>query len=103
RNSYSKTDTDATFMRMKEDHMRNGQLKAGYNLQVASNNQFVLGYELYPNPTDTRTLEPFLHTMVDAFQHLPDKIVGDSGYGSESNYEMIMDDYRSEEHTSELQ
>jgi len=93
RNSYSKTDTDATFMRMKEDHMRNGQLKAGYNLQVASNHQFVLGYDLYPNPTDTRTLEPFLHTMVEGFQHLPDKIVGDSGYGSESNYEMITDDY----------
>src|SRR5699024_11374305 len=50
RNSYSKTDTGATFMRMKEDHMRNGQLKAGYNLQVASNNQFVLGYDLSPNP-----------------------------------------------------
>lgn len=93
RNSYSKTDTDATFMRMKEDHMRNGQLKAGYNLQVASNHQFVLGYDLYPNPTDTRTLGPFLNTMVDTFQHLPEKIVGDSGYGSESNYEMIMDDY----------
>src|SRR5699024_2247208 len=93
RNSYSKTDTDATFMRMKEDHMRNGQLKAGYNLQVASSNQFVLGYELYPNPTDTRTLEPVLHTMVEAFQHLPDKIVGDCAYGIESNYDMIMDDY----------
>ena len=93
RNSYSKTDTDATFMRMKEDHMRNGQLKAGYNLQVASNHQFVLGYDLYPNPTDTRTLKPFLDTMLETFQHLPGKIVGDSGYGSESNYEMIMDDY----------
>src|SRR5690606_30375237 len=34
RNSYSKTDTDATFMRMKEDHMKNGQLKAGYNVQI---------------------------------------------------------------------
>ena len=93
RNSYSKTDTGATFMRMKEDHMRNGQLKAGYNLQVASNNQFVLGYDLYPNPTDTRTLAPFLNTMVEQFRHLPEKIVGDSGYGSEPNYEMILDDY----------
>ena len=33
RNSYSKTDPDATFMRMKEDHMQNGQLKPAYNLQ----------------------------------------------------------------------
>src|SRR5690625_483408 len=93
RNSYSKTDTGATFMRMKEDHMRNGQLKAGYNLQVASNNQFVLGYDLYPNPTDTRTLPPFLNTMRDQFGHLPEKIVADAGYGSEANYELIQDTY----------
>ncbi|CAM4156240.1 IS1182 family transposase [Lacicoccus alkaliphilus] len=93
RNSYSKTDPDATFMRMKEDHIRNGQLKAGYNLQVASNNQFVLGFALYPNPTDTRTLGPFLNTMLEQFQHLPEKIVADAGYGSEANYEMIEDDY----------
>ncbi|MHC5230107.1 hypothetical protein ACYSNW_17805 [Enterococcus sp. LJL99] len=31
-NSYSRTDTDTTFMRMKDDPMRNGQLKAGYAL-----------------------------------------------------------------------
>ncbi len=42
RNSFSKTDTDATFMWMKEDHMKNGQLKPGYNLQIATENQFVL-------------------------------------------------------------
>ena len=93
RNSYSKTDHDATFMRMKDDHMQNGQLKAGYNLQIATSNQFVLGFDIYPNPTDTRTLKPFLHTMLEAFRHLPEKIVADAGYGSESNYEMIMDDY----------
>src|SRR5699024_6172925 len=68
--------------------MRNGQLKAGYNLQVASNNQFVLGFDLYPNPTDTRTLPPFINTMLEQFRHLPEKIVGDAGYGSEANYEM---------------
>ncbi|MGQ7323031.1 IS5/IS1182 family transposase, partial [Streptococcus suis] len=51
RNSYSKTDHDATFMRMKEDHMKNGQLKPGYNLQLGTNSQFVLAYGLYPNPT----------------------------------------------------
>ncbi|HEM3636818.1 TPA: transposase, partial [Streptococcus suis] len=55
RNSYSKTDHDATFMRMKEDHMKNGQLKPGYNLQVGTNSQFALAYGLFPNPTDTRT------------------------------------------------
>jgi transposase len=41
RSNYSKTDEDATFMRMKEDHMRNGQLKPGYNLQLSSNNQYI--------------------------------------------------------------
>lgn len=68
RNSYSKTDHDATFMRMKEDHMRNGQLKAGYNIQAATYQQFVLGYDIFPNPTDARTFEPFLTTMLDRFK-----------------------------------
>ena len=43
RNSYSKTDPDATFMRMKEDHMRNGQLKPGYNVQIGTENCFEIG------------------------------------------------------------
>jgi len=50
RNSFSKTDNDATFMRMKEDHMKNGQLKAAYNLQIATENQFVLHYDVFSNP-----------------------------------------------------
>ena len=49
RNSFSKTDHDTTFMRMKEDHMKNGQLKPGYNLQIATNSQFVLSYDLFQN------------------------------------------------------
>ena len=53
---------DATFMRMKEDHMKNGQLKAGYNLQIATENQFVLHYDVFSNPTDTKTLLPLLET-----------------------------------------
>src|SRR5699024_11341933 len=59
RNSYSKTDHDATFMRMKDDYMRNGQLKAGYNVQLATEGQYALAYDVFPNPTDTRTLIPF--------------------------------------------
>lgn len=81
RNSYSKTDTDATFMRMKDDHMMNGQLKAGYNIQIGTENQFVLNYDIFPNPTDTRTLKPF----IESFHHLPKRIVADAGYGSEEN------------------
>ena len=59
RNSFSKTDHDATFMRMKEDYMLNGQLKPGYNIQLATENQFALAYDCYPNPTDIRTFIPF--------------------------------------------
>ena len=58
RNSYSKTDHDATFMRMKEDAMNNGQTKPGYNLQIATEDQFITDFALFPNPTDTLTLIP---------------------------------------------
>lgn len=81
RNSFSKTDTDATFMRMKEDHMKNGQLKAAYNLQIATENQFVLHYDVFSNPTDTKTLLPFLET----YPHDLKTVVADAGYGSEEN------------------
>ena len=94
RNSFSKTDHDATFMHMKEDHMRNGQLKPGYNIQAATSNQYVIDFALYPNPTDFRTLDPFLGQMkarnlLDKF----DNIVADAGYGSEYNYAMLEDKY----------
>ena len=60
RNSYSKTDTDATFMHMKDDHMRNGQLKPGYNVQFAVNSGFITGIGVFSNRTDFGTLIPFL-------------------------------------------
>ena len=91
RNSYSKTDHDATFMRLKEDPMRNGQTKPAYNLQIMTNSQFVLGYELMQNPTDTRTLIPFLKQL-DQNGVLGKDIVADAGYGSESNYKYIEDE-----------
>ncbi|EFS03617.1 IS1272-like transposase [Listeria seeligeri FSL S4-171] len=72
-------------MRMKEDQMRNGQLKAGYNLQIATNKQYNLGYDVFPNPTDTRTLLHFLNTLKQSFLELPAYIVADAGYGSEEN------------------
>ena len=81
RNSFSKTDPDATFMRMKEDHMKNGQLKAAYNLQIATENQFVLHYDVFSNPTDTKTLLPLLET----YPHDVKTVVADAGYGSEEN------------------
>ena len=91
RNSYSKTDTDATFMRMKEDYMKNGQLKPGYNIQIATEGQYALAYDLFPNPTDTRTLKPFLDTIESKYFALPKYIVADAGYGSEENYVDIIE------------
>jgi transposase len=86
RNSYSKTDPDATFMRMKEDHMRNGQLKPGYNVQIGTENGFVVGYDLFPNPTDTKTLKPHLKRQARRLGKKPKVVIGDAGYGSEENY-----------------
>ena len=89
RNSYSKTDPDATFMRMKEDAMKNGQTKPGYNLQIGTENQFIVDYALFPNPTDTLTMIPFLRSFMERYGHAPSKEVADSGYGSEENYRFM--------------
>jgi hypothetical protein len=89
RNSFSKTDNDATFMRMKEDHMRNGQLKPGYNLQVSTNNQYITNYTLHPNPTDTLTLKSHLAEHKNLYHQLPQTVVADAGYGSEENYQLL--------------
>ena len=89
RNSYSKTDPGATFMRMKEDHMRNGQLKPGYNVQISTNNQFVVHYSLHPNPADTKTLIPHLQQYRKLYRSLPQVQVADAGYGSEENYQYL--------------
>lgn len=96
RNSYSKTDHDATFMRMKEDYMQNGQLKAGYNVQIATEGQYALAYSVFPNPTDTRTLIPFLDEIEQHYFKLPKHIVADAGYGSEQNYEDILSNRKRE-------
>lgn len=89
RNSYSKTDPDATFMRMKEDAMNNGQTKPGYNLQIGTENQFITNFALYPNPTDTLTYIPFLKTFSGRYGRLFSTGVADSGYGSEENYRFM--------------
>lgn len=86
RNSYSKTDQDATFMRMKEDAMMNGQLKPAYNLQHGVDSEYITWLTVGPQPTDTTTLIPFLK---DAEQYLKFKyknIITDAGYESEENY-----------------
>lgn len=89
RNSYSKTDPDGTFMRMKEDYMKNGQLKPAYNVQISTNNQFVVNYSLHHNPTDTKTLIPHLKQHKKLYGRLPQVQVADAGYGSEENYQYL--------------
>jgi len=89
RQSYSKTDTDATFMRMKEDHMKNGQLKPGYNVQMGTEQQFITGYSVHQRPGDTSCMKPHLEHLKEMHGRLPDTIVADAGYGSEENYEYL--------------
>lgn len=89
RNSYSKTDHEATFMRMKEDAMLNGQLKPGYNVQISTENQFITNYAIYQRPADTLTFIPYLDTFKSKYGKQSAVIVADSGYGSEQNYEYL--------------
>lgn len=89
RNSYSKTDPDATFMRMKDDHMKNGQLKPGYNAQISTNNQVIVNYTLHQQTNDIHTLKPHLEGHQALYGQLPEEITTDAGYGSEENYEML--------------
>ena len=89
RGSLSKTDPDATFMRMKEDHMGNGQLKAAYNVQVGTQNQVVVHATLHQRPGDTACAVPHLESLRAQFGGLPHTLVADAGYGSEGNYEWL--------------
>ena len=86
RNSFSKTDHDATFMRMKEDAMLNGQLKPAYNIQFGVDSEYVVWVSEGPQPTDTTTLIPFLEDFRQHFPHKYKNVVADAGYESEENY-----------------
>lgn len=85
RNSYSKTDVEATFMRMKEDHMLNGQLKPAYNVQIAVENYFIIHSYISSDRTDYNTLIPVLEKHKTAFGSYPEAATADSGYCSEKN------------------
>ena len=91
RNSLSRTDPDATFMRMKEDHMLNGQLKPGYNWQISTQNQYILGYTLHQTTADTATLPTHIESLKENLGQVPETLVADAGYGSEENYEYLED------------
>ena len=87
RRSFSKTDKDATFMHMKEDHMRNGQLKPGYNVQMAVNSGYIVGNTVCSDRNDVNSLVPFLKTLEKPFKN----IVADSGYESEEAYAFLQE------------
>ena len=89
RNSYSKTDHEATFMRMKEDHMLNGQLKPAYNWQISTSDQYIVNYSLHQNPNDTLTLKPHLRQFYELYKNQPETLCADAGYGSEENYQYL--------------
>ena len=86
RNSFSKTDHDATFMRMKEDAMGNGQLKPAYNLQHGVDSEYIVWLTVGPQPTDTTTLIPFLEETREYLRFKYQKVIADAGYESEENY-----------------
>lgn len=86
RNSFSKTDKDATFMHMKEDHMRNGQLKAGYNVQIGVDSEYIVNVGIFSERSDQLTLIPFLEETEMNTGIKYKEIVADAGYESEENY-----------------
>jgi len=92
RNSFSKTDTDATFMRMKDDHMMNGQLKPGYNLQLGVSGEYIVGVDVNSERSDKQTLIPLLNRMDKGMGGKRfEAITLDAGYESEENYKALKD------------
>lgn len=89
RNSMSKTDPDATFMRMKDDHMRNGQLKPAYNLQVLLDSGYIVGSWASSDRTDYATMIPALENMHKSLPWKYSKYCADSGYDCQQNYEYL--------------
>ena len=86
RNSFSKTDLDATFMHMKDDHMRNAQLKPGYNLQLAVEGEYITGVDISSERSDQLTIIPLLEKMDENIGVQYKDVTADAGYESEENY-----------------
>ena len=86
RNSFSKTDKDATFMHMKEDHMQNGQLKPGYNIQIDVEGEYIVGVDVSSERSDQLTLIPFLDKLEKDLPKKFENVIADAGYESEENY-----------------
>ena len=91
RNSYAKTDHDATFMHMKDDHMRNAQLKPGYNVQIGVSNEYIMVIEAFQNGSDYLTFQTLLEKYHLMYDHYPVYPVADAGYGGYDNYAYCLD------------
>ena len=89
RNSFSKTDKDATFMHMKEDHMKNGQLKPGYNIQIGVEGEYIVGVDVSSERSDQLTLIPFLDKLEEGLPIKYENVIADAGYESEENYKYL--------------
>jgi hypothetical protein len=76
-------------MRMKEDHMLNGQLKPGYNFQISTQNQFILFYSIHQLTNDYGTLPVHLTLFEELYGKMPDTATADAGYGSDENYTFL--------------
>jgi len=86
RNSFSKTDPDATFMHMKDDHMRNAQLKPGYNIQFGVEGEYITGVHVSSERSDQLALIPLLENMKAHLGTAYVDVTADAGYESEENY-----------------
>jgi len=86
RNSYSKTDHSATFMRMEDDHMQNGQLKPGYNIQLGIEAEYIVGVDVSGNLNDTHALLPLVKRMEEKGRIKHWDETTDSGYETEETY-----------------
>lgn len=86
RNSYSKTDHDATMMNMKYDYYnQTGVFKPGYNLQIGVSDEYIMHMDIFSNPTDTKTYIPFMKKYKKRYGCYPKWPIGDAGYGSYDN------------------
>ena len=97
RNNYSKTDVDATFMRLKSNGYGNRELKPGYNIQIGTEGQYIVNFSVHQNSTDTANMIPHLEKLKERLKpftkhskrKLPLNIIADAGYGSEENYQYL--------------
>ena len=86
RNSYSKTDHDATFMRMKRDYMGNDQLLPAYNVQIGVADEYIAVMDVQQYRSDMDCFVPLIEKFHRYYGHYPRYPVADAGYGSYNNY-----------------